>query len=431
MVIVKMEVRIKKIEGVKGAVHAPPSKSYTHRAFVISSLARGRSIIKNYLKAQDTYSTLKACKGFGVRIEGGEEIVIHGSDGELHTPASEIDVENSGTTLRFISGLAALDGEVTITGDESIQKRPMQPLLDALNQLGVEAFSTKKDGTPPIVIKGGGIKGGEVKIRGDISSQFISSLLISSPYAKNDVKIRLTTPLKSRPYVDLTLDVMEKFGVTVKNKDYMQFYVKAGKGYRGREYAVEGDYSSAGYFLALAALTNSEITVANLFRESMQGDRVILDILKRMGAKIKAKSNEVTVVGRGLEGIEVDLGDTPDLLPTVSALAAKAEGTTTIKNVEHARYKECNRLSACATEFGKLGITIVEKKDGLVIQGTGKLTGARVQSHNDHRMAMALTIAGLCAEGETIVEDADPVKISFPEFFDTLKSLGIKIVFKD
>lgn len=426
-----MEVRIKKVEGVKGALRAPPSKSYTHRAFVISSLARGRSIIKNYLKAQDTYSTLKACKGFGVLIEEGEELVIHGSDGELHTPANEIDVENSGTTLRFISGLAALNGEVTITGDESIQKRPMQPLLDALNQLGVEAFSTKRDGTPPIVIKGGGIKGGEVKIRGDISSQFISSLLISAPYAKNDVKIRLTTPLKSKPYVDLTLDVMEKFGVAVKNKDYRQFYVKAGKGYRGREYVIEGDYSSASYFLALAALTNSKITVTNLFRESRQGDRVILDILKRMGAKIKAKSYEVTVIGRGLEGIEVDLGDTPDLLPTVSALAAKAEGITTIKNVEHARYKECNRLSACATEFEKLGITIVEKKDGLVIHGTGKLTGARVQSYNDHRMAMALTIAGLCAEGETIVEDADPVKISFPEFFDTLKPLGIKIVFKD
>lgn len=417
-----MKVEVRGIEGIKGMLEAPPSKSYTHRAFIIASLADGTSTIKSPLIAGDTLSTLDALQAFGVKIERDGEIKIHGTGGELETPSKVIDCGNSGTTIRLISGISALDGQVTLTGDESVQKRPMQPLLDALTQLGVEAYSIRGDGTPPVVIKGGRVKGGEVRIRGDISSQFISSLLIFSPYAENDVRIEITTPLKSRPYIDMTLDVMERFGVDVVNKGYRLFEIK-GQRYRATDYAVEGDYSSSSYFLALAALTNSEITVRTLLRESKQGDRAIVDILEEMGAVVEAEKDRVTVKGKGLQGIEVDLGDTPDLLPPLAALACKAEGKTVIKNVEHARYKETDRLSACAREFRKFGVEIEERRDGLTIRGKKKLGGADVYTYNDHRMAMALTIAALAAEGASTIEDVDCVDISFPSFFGALKEL--------
>ncbi|MDI6655284.1 MAG: 3-phosphoshikimate 1-carboxyvinyltransferase, partial [Candidatus Hydrothermarchaeota archaeon] len=236
--------------------------------------------------------------------------------------------------------------------------------------------------------------------------------------------------LKSRPYIDLTLDIMEKFGVKVENKNYREFFIKAGQKYRGREYEIEGDYSSASYFLALAAMTHSEITVKNLFKKSKQGDRKLLDILKKMGAEVTVRDREVTVKGAKLQGIRADLGDAPDLLPAVAALACKARGKTVIKNVEHARFKESDRIAACSSELSKFGVDIEEKKDGLVIYGTGRLTGARVNSTDklgmaDHRMAMALAVAGLAAEGETSIENAECVEISFPDFFNILRSLGI------
>ncbi len=425
-----MEIKVRKIEGIRSSVTAPPSKSYTHRSFIIASLAEGTSRIKNCLRAGDTLATLKACRAFGVKMEENEEIKIHGSGGKLKTPEAAIDCENSGTTIRLVAGMAAIDGEVTLTGDASIQRRPMQPLLDALKQLGVEGCST--NGTPPIVIKGGNFRGGEAKIRGDVSSQFISSLLIAAPYAENDVRITVTTPMKSTPYVDLTLDIMEKFGVRARNKNYKEFFIEAKRRYREREYEVEGDYSSASYFLALAAMTPSEITVKNLFRDSKQGDRQLLNILKKMGAQVTIKSREVTVKKGELEGVGVNLANAPDLLPTVAALACKAEGETIIRNVEHARFKESDRIAACSSEFSKFGVSIEEKKDGLVIHGTGKLAGAKVNSVDklgraDHRIAMALTIAGLAAEGVTTIENAECVEISYPGFFNALRSLGINI----
>ncbi len=424
-----MDVKVKKIEGIKGTLTAPPSKSYTHRAFVIASLARGRSVIRNPLLAGDTNSTLDACKAFGAGVETwqNKDVVIDGTGGELKTPERAVDCGNSGTTIRLISGVAALDGEVVLTGDESLQKRPMQPLIDALNQLDVKAVSVKSDGTPPVMIKGGGIRGGDVRIRGDISSQFISSLLIASPYAGEDVKISVTTPLKSRPYVDITLDIMERFGVFVVNDNYEMFKVPASSisGYMAGEYVVEGDFSSASYFMAIAAVTpGSRISIRNLPGHSKQGDRAIVGILKDMGADVDIKENTVVVKGSGgLEGIEIDLKDTPDLLPTVAALALKADGKTVIKNIEHARYKESDRVRSCAEELSKFGVVIKEERDRLTIDGAGsegRINGAVVLSHGDHRMAMALTVAGLMAEGQTLVRGVECVDISFPGFFDCL-----------
>ena len=406
---------------------APPSKSYTHRAYAIASLAKGTSKIKDPLRAGDTDSTLNTCKAFGAAIEeSGDEVVIEGTAGRLKTPPGEIDAENSGTTIRLFTSIAALNGKVRLTGDESIQKRPMQPLLDALSQLGVSAASVKGNGLPPIEVSGGGIQGGEAKIKGDISSQFISSLLIASPYAKKPVTITLTTPLKSKPYVDVTIDIMRAFGIEVENKDYHVFKVPQGV-YMSREYRVEGDYSSSSYLLALGALSNTKITVKNLPKESVQGDRAIFDILKAMGARIKRHGSSITVEGGALEGIEVDLGNTPDLLPTVAALASQSKGKTLVKNVAHARLKESDRISACAKEFSKFGVKTWEGRDFLIIEGGKGLKGARVNSHGDHRMVMALAILGVCAQGGTIIDHAESVGISFPGFFDALKTAGVEV----
>ncbi|MFQ5800169.1 MAG: 3-phosphoshikimate 1-carboxyvinyltransferase [Candidatus Hydrothermarchaeales archaeon] len=406
---------------------APPSKSYTHRAYAIASLAEGTSLIKNPLRAGDTDSTLQACRAFGAGIEEKErEVTIKGTGGRLATPVEEVDVENSGTTIRLFTSIAALNGKVRLTGDESIKRRPMQPLLDALAQLGVKATSVRGNGMPPVELKGGNFTGGATKIRGDISSQFISSLLVASPYAERPVTIELTTPLKSRPYVDVTLDIMKTFGIDIGNKGYYEFAIPNGM-YKAREYTVEGDYSSSSYFLTLASLCSSKTTVKNLPKQSVQGDKTILEILKKMGAQVTQEPNSVTVEGAALEGIEVDLGNTPDLLPTIAALASAAKGTTTIKNIAHARLKESDRVAACAKEFAKFGASIEEGKDFLVIEGAKRLKGGKVNSYGDHRMVMALAILGVCAEGETVINHAESVGISFPGFFDALKGAGARV----
>jgi 3-phosphoshikimate 1-carboxyvinyltransferase len=418
------------IEGasvIGGTVVAPPSKSYTHRAFIIASLANGKSVIESPLLADDTLSTLNAMRAFGVEVEENNNIVIKGSGGNLETPQLKIDCGNSGTTIRLASGVAALDGRVTLTGDESVQTRPMGPLLDALGQLGVKTSSA--NGTPPVTIEGGGLEGGEVEIRGDVSSQFISSLLISAPYGKNDVKIKITTPLKSKPYVDMTRDIMGKFGAGVEG-DYETLLVKSGQRYTGTNYKVEGDYSSASYFFALAAMTGSEITVGNLNPKSKQADKIILDIIKEMGASVSVKENEVTVKGNGLTGIEVDLSDAPDLLPTVAALGCIAKGKTVIKNVEHARFKETDRIAAVTKEFKKFGVEINEYKDGMSIKGAERLKGGEVKSYKDHRMAMALAVLGAGSEGATVIDDVRCIKISFPGFFESMKNIGLGVEIK-
>jgi 3-phosphoshikimate 1-carboxyvinyltransferase len=360
-----------------------------------------------------------------VSVEG-ETVVIEGTAGVLETPTGAIDVGNSGTTIRLFTSIAALNGRTRLTGDESIQKRPMQPLLDALGQLGAHAVSAGGNGTPPIEVSGGGIRGDTTKIRGDISSQFISSLLIAAPYTKEQVTIELTTPLKSRPYVDVTLDIMKRFGLTVETEGYRSFTVPQGI-YKHRDYTVEGDYSSASYFLALAAMTEAKVTVENLSGTTVQGDRALLDILKAMGAGVSMGRGSVTVEGIGLTGVEVDLGDTPDLLPTVTALASAAKGETVIKNIEHARYKESDRVAACAREFARFGVEIKEGQDYIKVKGGKRLIGARVNSNGDHRMVMALAILGARAEGETVIGGAESVDISFPSFFDALKQAGIEV----
>ncbi len=415
---------IKKAESIEATVRAPPSKSYTHRAIIIASLADGTSVIHNPLDSEDTRATVDAVKALCADVElRGNSIAVRGNGGDVRVKRRVIDCRNSGTTLRLISGVASLGNEeVVLTGDSSLIERPIEPLAEALRSLN--AHVETRSGKPPVKIRGR-IRGESVSIDGSISSQFISSLLIVSPYV--GFKIKVLGSLKSKPYIDLTIDVMEDFGVKVYNNNYREFYVEK-REYKAREYNVEGDYSSASYFFAISCLTGSRIKIENLKKDSMQGDREILRIVREMGAKIYEKENCVVVEGSELEGIEVDLSNTPDLLPTIVALACKAKGKTVIKNVEHARFKESDRIANCAKEFRKFGVKIEELRDGLIIEGSRRLRGAVVDSHGDHRLAMSLATVALAAEGVTRIIGAECAKVSFPEYFEILSKIFPKNV---
>ena len=365
-----MEIMVKAADRIDGTVKAPPSKSYTHRAFIIASLAEGVSIIKDPLYSEDTLASLNSCTALGSHVKKHKTYCeIIGVHGKPKTPKNVLDLKNSGTTLRIITSVASLtDGYTVLTGDKSLRSRPMQNLLDALIPLGVSAFSTRNNGKPPIIIRGG-FKGGKTCINGNVSSQYVSSILMAAPYAETSVDLHIKGDFISKPYVDMTLDIMKKFKVDVN-------YDRAGKSfhiepqiYRSRDYSVEGDYSSASYLIAAAASLNSDLTVKNLPNNSKQGDKLILEIVKDMGSEVKVKNNEVKIQGQGiLKGIEVNLQNAPDLLPTVAALGSMAKGTTTIKGVEHARFKETDRIHTCATELSKLGVSVTENSDGLIIR---------------------------------------------------------------
>ncbi|WP_424355677.1 3-phosphoshikimate 1-carboxyvinyltransferase [Methanobacterium sp. MBAC-LM] len=421
-----MELEIQKTDKIEGVIKAPPSKSYTHRAIIISSLAEGKSTLNDPLYSEDTLASLDACRALGCEIKKeNDRCIVNGTGGVLETPEDVVDLKNSGTTLRIMTSVSALASNYTVlTGDSSLKTRPMQDLLDALKSLGVTAFSSRGNGKPPICIKGG-FKGGKTSIKGDVSSQFISSLLIASPYAQNSVDINVKGDFISKPYVDMTTDIMEKFGVSLDyNKKQGSFHIDP-QTYKGRDYTVEGDYSSVSYIIGAAAALNGKVTVRNVFKDSKQGDKQILDIVKDMGAEVKVKKDEVTIIGQGeLNGTHVNLENAPDLLPTVAALGAVSNGVTTIGNVEHARFKETDRIHTCALELSKLGVKVTEKKDGLVIKGGAK--GGIVKSHGDHRLVMALSLVGLKTGGLTI-ENASVYDVSFPNFPEAMKRLGCNI----
>jgi len=424
---------VKKTERLEGTIKSPPSKSYTHRAVIGSSLAEGKSIIKNPLWGEDCLSSVNGCRMLGANIildKKKDEWIVEG--GKLKTPDNVIDVGNSGTTLRILTSISSQipKGYAILTGDDSIRRRPMQPLLDALKQLNIEAFSSKMDGTAPVIVKSSKISGNVVKIRGDISSQFITSLMMLLPFNNEDTKIILTSPLKSKPYIDVTIDILNKFGIKI-DKTENGFLVYGNQKYKPINYIVEGDYSSSSYLIAAGVLINSDLTIENLFSDSKQGDKAIINIVKEMGADIKVKKDKVIINGEyNLEGIDIDVKDIPDLVPTIAVLGCFAEGKTEIFNGEHVRLKECDRLRACAIELRKMGADIKEKPDGLIIRGVKKLKGAKLNTYNDHRLVMAFTVAGLKAEGETIIDNEESVKISFPNFVEVMKSIGANIEVK-
>lgn len=433
-----MKLRIKDVSKITGVVKAPPSKSYTHRAVILASLAEGTSILKDPLSSEDTIASLKTCEKFGANIDlHTDHWVIKGTAGNLKTKSDQtIDLKNSGTTLRIMTSLAALANNKTIfTGDDSLKTRPMQPLLNSLKELGVEIKSMNNNGKAPIQILPG-FKGGITEIIGNISSQYISSILISGPLTKLGVEVKIKGKLSSKPYIDMTRDIMSKFGVksshesltkhkeckTNSNKCITHLFKVEPQKYIATDYIIEGDYSSASYLLGAVAIHGGEITVKNLFKDSKQGDKLIIDVLKNMGAKVTLKDDSVTIKSDGkLNGTNINLQESPDLLPTIAVLGAIANGETNIYGVEHARFKETDRITTCYEELTKLGVNIRETSDGLkIIGGIGSGT---VISHKDHRLAMALSLIGL--KHDVIVEDAEVFDISFPNFVEAMAEIGI------
>jgi 3-phosphoshikimate 1-carboxyvinyltransferase len=423
-----MEVTVENTDHLEGAVSAPPSKAYTHRMLIAASLSNGTSKISNPLISDDTQATLEAVKALGAETELHENCwTIHGKE-KLKTPDHPIDCRESGSTLRFMIPVAALaPGPSTFLFGVSFERRPVVPLLESLRELGVES-AVQRSGSS-VIVRGGGIRGGKTSIRGDISSQFISGLLFACPRAKEDTEIVVTTKLESKGYVEMTLEVLVKHGFEgAVNPDLSCLWIPSNQSYMPCDHTVPGDFSSAAFLLAAAAVTSSRVTVNHLEYQTAQGDRAILGILQDMGAAVKIGDNFVEVEGNQLSAVDVDAKDIPDLVPVCAVLACYAEGTSEIYNAKRLRYKESDRLDSVSTELKKMGADITVNEDGLTINGGYPLHGAPVDPHNDHRIAMACAVAALGAEGKTKIQNVECINKSYPQFFSDLRLLGANVV---
>jgi len=419
-----MKCRVEKSE-IDGDIECPANKSYTHRAIFLASLAIDKSIIKNILRSEDTKATINTCKNFGVEIKDvGNDITVT-SASELKIHSNTIDAANSGTTIRIAAAIASLaNDKITLTGDSSLKKRPMQPLLDALEHLGAQC--TSSNGSPPISVKGR-IKGGEVKIPGNISSQFISALMITAPKLENGLVININSKLVSKPYIDATIAIMKKFGVDVETKTPYKKYIIPEQNYKATTITIPSDFSSLALLLVAAVLLGENLTIKASTGSMPQADEAIIDILEMMGVIITLNKNTIKIKSpEKLDGGKFDLSNSPDLIPAIAILSLKASKPIEIFNVEHARYKETDRIAIIARELSKLGIKIEEKKDGLILNNSNSLTSANLNSENDHRLFMAFCIAGMYV-GNCTISDPDSVKISYPNFISEMKRVGCKI----
>jgi 3-phosphoshikimate 1-carboxyvinyltransferase len=416
-------IEIRPLKRCDAVVTIPGSKSYTHRALVISALADGESALINPLRSGDTEHTTRALEKFGIPIFWeGNRLVILGRGGMVKAVEETIFVGNSGTSMRFLTALAALaKGLTVLDGSKRMRERPIDELLMGLESIGVKAYSQGSNGCPPVMVESRGLPGGAAKIRGEESSQFLSALLMVAPYAQHDVLLTVTGHLASRPYVDMTLSVMSAFGVEVQCEEYQSFFVKAGQCYSPQTYRIEGDTSNASYFFSAAAITQGRVRVEDFPSSSIQGDAEFLDILERMGCGVARGKGWVEVQGRELQGIEIDMNAVPDLVPTLAITAAFAKGKTVIQNIGHLRLKESDRIRALSGELTKMGIRVEEGEDWLSIKG-GAPHGTRIETYNDHRVAMSFAIAGLAVSGIKIDEERC-VNKSFPDFWRTFRRL--------
>ncbi|MFC6721700.1 3-phosphoshikimate 1-carboxyvinyltransferase [Halobacteriaceae archaeon SHR40] len=417
---------------VAGEAQAPPSKSYTHRAILAAGYG-ATTTVHNPLMSADTRATIRAVEAYGGTVEHDEAehtLEIEGFEGRPEIPDDVIDCANSGTTMRLTTATAGLtDGITVLTGDDSLRSRPQKHLLRALEQLGARAESTRENGQAPLVVRGP-VTGGSAAIPGDVSSQYITALLMAGGVTDAGIDITLQTELKSAPYVDITLEVLDDFRVSAR-KTGRGFSVDGYQRYdAGGSYTVPGDFSSISYLLAAGVLASDDgLTITGAF-PSAQGDKAIVDIVRQMGGDVEwdEDAGEITARTSDLAGIEVGVEDTPDLLPTIAVLGAAADGTTTITDCEHVRYKETDRVRAMAEALDAMGAEVEEEEETLTIHGgQSDLTGATVDGRADHRIIMSLAIAGLVADGETTVTGAEHVDVSFPDFFELLEELGAEL----
>jgi len=408
---------------VLAQVSVPGSKSYTHRMLIAAALSDGRCVIRNALHSEDTGLTLQALRQWGVRVEESkQDLVVYGCGGRLAAASEPIFLGNSGTSMRLLTAVAALaEGRSVLTGTERLQARPIQDLLEGLNQLGVPARSLAGNGCPPVEVPGGSLAGGKALLNCALSSQFLSALLLVAPCSRNGVEVQVQHGPVSRPYIDITLDTMARFGVHSDRRTYEWFSIPAGQRYRPGTHEVEPDCSQAGYFWAAAAITGSTIVVNGTRLDSRQGDIRLVEILERMGCRASAGASGVAVTGGELTAAEIDMGDIPDVVPTLAVVAAFARGRTILRNVAHLKEKESDRLAAVCSELSKMGIECGYDEDGLWVQG-GHPNGASIDCHNDHRIAMSFAVAGLKAAGLKIQDEAC-VQKSFPAFWEVFEGL--------
>ena len=414
---------------LEGSVKVPPSKSMAHRAIICASLSDGKSKIDNIDYSDDIIATIEGMKSLGANIiQHNNSLCIEG----IYSSASEqkeervIDCNESGSTLRFLVPISLLiSGKSKFIGKGNLGKRPLNTYYEIFDKQGIKY--SYEEGKLNLDIEGS-LKGGEFYIRGDISSQFITGLLFTLPLLKEDSKIIITTEMESKGYIDLTLSAMQDFGVNIINSDYREFIIKGNQKYTSRDYRVEGDYSQGAFFLCANALGNN-IEVQDLSLDSLQGDKEVVDILERMGVNFINSENGIkSEVKSGINSTIIDGSQCPDIIPVLAATSALAKGTTEIINAGRLRIKECDRLAAFNSELSKLGVNIVEKEEGLIIEGTDSLEGGiEVWSHKDHRIAMTLAIVATKCKKPIIIKDYECIAKSYPNFFEDYKMLGGKV----
>jgi len=410
---------VNKIHNTKIKIDAPPSKAHTLRALIISSLADGESTIYNPLLGQDQLNVIECLKRLGTEIEPKDnKIIVHGTGGRYSPISNELNVGESGVGMNFLTSAACLsDRPIIITGAERITERPILEIVKGLGQLGCRIKYLRKEGFPPIKVYGGGIKGGNAQISGQKTSQYFSSVVISSPYADNEVTLRCIDTMTEKPYLDISLQMMSLFGINAQNDNYRKIRIPNGKKYQARKINIEGDYSNAAFFFLAAAICKAKVTVRGLNPETKQGDKAFLALIEKMSCRVSKTDDGICVQGAKLTEIEQDMSNLPDLVPPMAVAAAFAEGTSKFTNIAHLRLKECDRLAVMASQLAKMGVVAKCDENSLIIEGNQKIHGAVIDPHNDHRIAMSFAIAGL-ATGNQTIENEMCVAKSFPDFWE-------------
>lgn len=419
-------IEIKPVTGTPDAiVKVPGSKSYTNRALVTAALANGASTITNALFSDDTKYMASSLTALGISVEGYQDVnryVVHGKGGAIPAQQANLFIGNAGTAMRFLTAMLSLgNGVYEIDGVTRMRQRPILDLLDGLRQLGADVVSKNNDGCPPVIIRANGLLGGKAVVKGDLSSQYFSALLMTAPYAKKDVVIEVNGNLVSKRYVAMTVALMREFGVQVENHDYKRFIVKSRQRYKATNYEVEGDASAASYFFAAAAITGGKVRVVGIGSDSLQGDIHFVDVLKSMGCRVTMEGNWIEVQGNTLHGVDIDMGDMPDVVQTLSAVAVFARGKTRVRNVKNMRIKETDRIAAVVNELQRMGISAVEYEDGFEIEPSPPQP-AQIETYDDHRMAMSFALIGLRSKG-ILIKNPECVSKTFPDYFQRLEAL--------
>ena len=421
-------LRLEPIQRISGTIALPGSKSLSNRVLLLAMLAEGETLIENLLDSDDVRRMVEALHTLQIPLQEDRDehrIRVTGQAGKIPVKGAELFLGNAGTAIRPLTAALAIgSGRFVLDGIPRMRQRPIQDLLDGLQQLGVEARSLEGTGCPPVEILANGLPGGTTRLSGAISSQYLSAILLAAPYAQRPVEVIITDKLVSIPYVEMTLQLMKRFGVTADyDPSYTWFRINAQQVYQSPgSYYVEGDASSASYFLAGAGITGGTVTVQGCGSESLQGDSRFANVLEQMGAKVEWQPHQITVTGRGLQGVDVDMNQMPDAAMTLAVAALFAKGSTAIRNIYNWRVKETERVQAVTTELRKLGAVVEEGRDFIVIHPPSKLKEASIATYDDHRMAMAFSLAA-CGQVPVTIEDPDCVRKTFPDYFTQLASL--------